>query len=176
MNAGALRLEAWRVLEGQSAALDAARDVSRILREAQIRGAVIEILTDEQIGRPPRRISTIQRIQTVGLADLINMKLRSGTKSVLRAQHLADAIALIRTCRLNGTFAARIDRPLRANFTRLHSAVRKEEPRRPCAHSADAGTRATSWSACAARASASRSAFSRSRGTSRSERPQTTAR
>ena len=41
MNTGALRMEAWRVLEGESAVLDAARDVSRVLRESHIRGAVV---------------------------------------------------------------------------------------------------------------------------------------
>src|SRR5262249_22276663 len=134
MTTTALRLEAWRMLEGDSAILDTARDVSRILRTKGIRGAVvggiavglhghvratldvdvyvpapvkdfadalaasgykfsskqrefrraripIHIVTDEQTGGPPSRISTIQQIQTVGLADLINMKLRSGTTS-----------------------------------------------------------------------------------------------
>src|SRR5262245_49939252 len=179
MTVTALRLEAWRVLEGESAILDTARDVSRILRESKIRGAIvggiavglhghvratmdvdvyvpapldsfatmlskngyvfdakrrefrrrgipIQIVTDEQTGGPPARISTIQQIQTVGLADLINMKLRSGTESVLRAQDIADVIALIRVCKLNGTFAAIVQRTLRAEFKRLVAAVRSK--------------------------------------------------
>ncbi len=172
-------MEAWRVLEGDSAILDAARDVSRILKESGIRGAIvggiavglhghvratmdvdvyvpdpptefadalkqngyafdgrrkefrragipIQLVTDEQTGGPPTRISTIQRIQTVGLADLINMKLRSGIGSVLRAQDIADVIALIRVCKLTGAFAAKIARPVRSEFKRLVRAIKSE--------------------------------------------------
>jgi hypothetical protein len=73
----------------------------------------------------PERISTIRRIQTVGLADLINMTLRSGTKSVLRAQDIADVIALIRVCKLAGALAPNMHRPLRSEFKRLLTAVRQ---------------------------------------------------
>lgn len=76
-------------------------------------------------GGPASRISTIQRIQTVGLADLINMKLRSGTQSLLRAQDIADVIALIRACKLTPAFAAKLQRSLRGDFRRLTTAARK---------------------------------------------------
>lgn len=171
------------MLEGESAILDVARDVSRVLRATGIRGAVVggiavglhghvrstldvdvyvpeppdafaaalreagyafnarrreflrgavpvQLVTDAQTGGPPARISTIRGIQTVGLADLINMKLLSGTKSVLRAQDIADVIALIRVCRLTNDFAARINRPLRNEFRRLATAVRKARSQR----------------------------------------------
>lgn len=168
--------------EGESAILDAARDVSRILREERIRGAVvggvavglhghvratvdvdvyvppppgpfaealrrggygfdahrrefrspgragipIHIVTDEQTGGPPARRAEIQGITTVSLADLITMKLRSGTASVLRAQDLADVIALIRARRLTGAFTARVAPRYRGEFRKLVRAIRSE--------------------------------------------------
>lgn len=177
--AGSLKMEAWRVLDGESAVLDAARAVTRILRESRIRGAVvggiavglhghvratldvdvyvpepledfgaalraagctfnsrrrefrlgavpIHIVTDDQTGGPPGRITTIDGIQTVGLADLINMKLRSGLESIVRAQDLADVIALIRICKLTAAFVAKLDRSLRPEFRKLVTAVRRE--------------------------------------------------
>lgn len=178
MTSSALQREAWRVLEGESAILDTARDVTRLLRAHKIRGAVvggvavglhghvratqdvdvyvpaplelfaaaleargykflarrrefrrgevpIHIVTDEQTGGPPQRISVMQGIQTVGLSDLINFKLRSGTSSVLRAQDIADVIALIQVCKLTGAFAAKIDKSLRSEFRRLLTAIKR---------------------------------------------------
>ncbi len=180
----ALQQEAWRVLEGDSAILDVARDVSRILREERIRGAIVggvavglhghvratadvdvyvpdplppfadamrrngyaydekkrefsrggrggvpvHIVTDEQTGGPPARLSRIDEITTVSLADLVTMKLRSGTGSMLRAQDLADVIALIRAHKLTGKFSARIAPGLRAEFRKLVRAVEAEKP------------------------------------------------
>ena len=65
-------------------------------------------------------------MRTVSLADLISMKLRSGTRSVLRAKDLGDVIGLIRHHRLTGDFAAQIDPSLRAEFRRLLDAVESE--------------------------------------------------
>lgn len=166
------------MLDGASTILDAARGVSRVLRESGIRGAIVggiavglhghvratldvdvyapapierfaaalraagcafdarrrehrwagipvHIVTDEPTGRAPSRVCDIAGIQTVGLADLINMKLRSGMESVLRAQDVADVIALIRVHRLSGGFVPRIDRAMRSEFRRLLSAVRR---------------------------------------------------
>lgn len=171
------RKEAWRVLEGESAVLDTARDVSHIFREAEIAAAVVgdvavglhghvratsdvdvfvpepldvagaalrqagyqfdakarefskgvvpvQLVTIEQTGRAPRRRSVIDHIVTVSLADLINMKLYSGTRSIARMQDLADVIGLIRVAKLNSAFAARIDKPLRPEFRKLLQAAR----------------------------------------------------
>lgn len=176
MISAALKREAWRLLEGDSAILDVARDVSRILREADIRGAVIggvavvlhgyvrttvdvdvftpgppealaaalrtggyrfrraarefvrgavpvHLVLADQLGPPPKRLAEIDGVTTVSLADLINIKLRSGTRSVLRAIDLADVIGLIRCNRLSGAFAAKVDRPLRPEFRKLARAV-----------------------------------------------------
>lgn len=167
------------MLEGDSAILDVARDISSILNKSGIRGAIVgavavglhghvratmdvdvyvppplepfaevlrkhrytyharkreftrsgvpvHIVTDDQTGGPPRRLTRIDDITTVSLADLINMKLRSGTQSVLRAQDLADVIALIRAHRLNGRFVPKVDRALRPEFRKLVRALRAE--------------------------------------------------
>lgn len=86
----------------------------------------VHLVTTEQLGSPPRRVEHIEGVRTVSLADLLNMKLRTGTRDPLRAQDLADAIGLIRARRLDGRFAPRIDKALRADFKRLVAAVRKD--------------------------------------------------
>lgn len=89
------------------------------------RGAIpVQLVTEAEAGPLPARLTTIDGVITVSLANLINMKLRSGLASVLRAQDLADVVALIRIRRLTSTFAARIDRPLRPEFRKLVRAVR----------------------------------------------------
>lgn len=167
------------MLEGEGAILDVARNVTRILDEEHIRGAVIggiavglhghvratagvdvyvppleafaqalhrngyvydaskrefrrgripvHLVTDDQTGGPPRRRGRIGEITTVSLADLINMKLRSAGRSVLRAQDLADVIALIRARKLDGAFALRISPALRGEFRKLLKALRAEK-------------------------------------------------
>lgn len=176
MITSALGREGLRVLEGDSALLDVARDVSHIMREAGVRGAIsggvavvlhgyvrttmdvdvfvpertevraealrvagyryqrasreflkhhvsVHFVLAQQGMAAPRRRTEINGITTVSLADLINMKLRSGTKSVLRAIDIADVIGLIRRRRLTGAFAAKIDKPLRAEFRKPARAV-----------------------------------------------------
>lgn len=86
-------------------------------REFRRAGIPVQIVTDEQTGGPPSRICTIRRIQTVGLADLINMKLRSGRQSVRRAQDIADVIVLIRVCKPTSAYAGRIDRAQRGAYS-----------------------------------------------------------
>lgn len=87
------------------------------------RGVPVHLVTLEQVKDPPRRFEQIDGIRTVSLADLINMKLRSGTSDILRAQDLADVIGLIRRRRLTGDFAPRIAKPLRSEFRKLARAV-----------------------------------------------------
>lgn len=176
----ALRNEALAMLHGESKILDVAREVSGVLRSAEIPGAIIggvavvlhgyvrttldvdvwtpepaerlaEALKDagfvwnrsrrefaiagvpvhlvltDQTGREPARRREIDGITTVSLADLINLKLRSGTKSVLRAIDLADVIGLIRANRLGSSFAVKIDKPLRAEFRKLVTAIRNQK-------------------------------------------------
>jgi hypothetical protein len=178
-----LRDEALLMLEGRGAVLETARDISRILRENEVAGAVIggvsvtlhghvratsdvDVLVPEPLasfaghlrsagyefdsvkrefireGVPvhlispslavpaPRNFTVIDNVRTVSLADLINLKLRSGSSSVLRSQDLADVVALIRANDLDGRFVSRISKPLRAEFRRLLAAVRSERKSR----------------------------------------------
>lgn len=171
--------EALRILQGEGAILDIAREASQILRAAGIDGAVIGgvavvlhghvrttvdvdvylpaqaerfadelrkngfafdpakrefvknnvpvhlVLPDQVRSAPAQRIE-LDGILTVSLADLINMKLRSGSRSVLRAQDLADVIGLMRHHQLTGEFTPRIDKDLRPEFRRLLDALARE--------------------------------------------------
>ena len=60
----------------------------------------VHLVTIEQLKQAPRKTVEIEGITTVSLEDLIEIKLRSGSSNVLRAQDLADAIGLIRHHRL----------------------------------------------------------------------------
>lgn len=170
------KAEALRLLEGDSAILEVARAVSRILCDAGIDGAVIDgvatvlhghvrttmdvdlfvpppakavgdllkangfrfepagkefvrdgvpvhLVLEEQTGYAPATRTEIDGIVTIKLADLINLKLRSGTRSVTRAQDIADVIGLIRVHALTGAYASQIDKELRSEFRKLAEAV-----------------------------------------------------
>ena len=95
-------------------------------REFSRGGVPLHLVTLEQIGRPPREIVQIEGIKTVGLADLIEMKLASGMRNMLRAQDLADVIGMIRHNRLTSEFARRLDKSLRPTFRKLVRAIQKE--------------------------------------------------
>lgn len=171
-----LREEGLRILQGQGAILEIAREVSALMRAEGIDGAIIggvavvlhghvrttidvdvfvpepleslsTLLQDngfawdpdrrefvkqgiavhlvklDQIKSPPKQLEEIEQITTVSLADLINMKLRSGSSNILRAQDLADVIGLIRHHHLSAEFVPRIDKNLRTEYRRLVEAV-----------------------------------------------------
>jgi hypothetical protein len=166
-------------MEGRGAILDAARDLSAIIRESGLSAAVIggiavvlhghwratkdidlqvgsslqemaELLQSHGFSHDPARREfvrdgipvhlvlaeqtgltelcplEIEGILTVSLADLIAMKLRSGTENVLRAQDLADVIGLIRQNHLTGEFARELDKSLRPAFRKLVKAIEGE--------------------------------------------------
>ncbi len=92
-------------------------------REFVKRGVAVHLVKLEQIKHPPKKLEEIEQITTVSLADLINMKLRSGSSNVLRAQDLADVIGLIRHHKLSAEFVPRIDKNLRVEYRRLVKAV-----------------------------------------------------
>ncbi len=79
----------------------------------------------------PSHWVTIDDVRTVSLADLLNLKLHSGTRQPARARDLADAVDLIRANGLDGRFVPRIAKPLRDEFRRLVRAVRAERDRPP---------------------------------------------
>jgi hypothetical protein len=88
----------------------------------------VHLVTIEQLKQPPRKTIELEGITTVSLEDLIEIKLRSGSTNVLRAQDLADAIGLIRHHRLTGEFARHLDKALRPTFRRLIKELKREGP------------------------------------------------
>ncbi|CAN5655876.1 hypothetical protein BH09PLA1_BH09PLA1_17340 [soil metagenome] len=87
-------------------------------------GQVPVQLVDDKIVQPvPVERVQIDEVTTVSLADLINMKLRSGSSNVLRSQDIADVIGLIRANKLTGVFTSKLDKRFRAEFRKLTKAV-----------------------------------------------------
>jgi hypothetical protein len=89
-------------------------------------GVPVRFVTLEQVGKPPRETVEIEGITTVRLADLIEMKLSSGMRNILRAQDLADVIGLIRHNDLKSGFARRLDKSLWPTFRKLVKAIEQE--------------------------------------------------
>lgn len=106
------------ILESAGAKFDRAN------RQFLLDDVPVHLVDEEMIQPPPKQTVLIEEIETVSLPDLINMKLRSGTKNLARAQDIADVVGLIRERKLTNTFAARIDKSLRAEFRKLVAAVR----------------------------------------------------
>jgi hypothetical protein len=97
-------------------------------RREFVRGEVpVHLVTREQIAKPPRESVEIEGITTVSLADLIEMKLQSGSKNILRAQDLADVIGMIRHNGLTGEFARYLDKSVRPVYRKLVKAIETEE-------------------------------------------------
>lgn len=65
----------------------------------------VHLVLPDQVGALQEAAVEIEGITTVALVDLINMKLRSGSKNLLGAHDLADAIGLIRHHQLISGFA-----------------------------------------------------------------------
>jgi hypothetical protein len=99
-------------------------DVAR--REFVWAGVPVRLVTTDQVPKPPRKTIEIDGIDTVSLADLIEMKLNSGSQNILRAQDLADVIGLIRHNRLTGEFARYLDKSLRPAYRKLVKAIKRE--------------------------------------------------
>jgi len=89
-------------------------------------GIPIHLVLPEQAGSFPKKAVTIEGVTTVTLVDLIDMKLRSGSTNLLRAQDLADVIGLIRHHRLTSGFARHLDKALRPTFRQLVRMIQRE--------------------------------------------------
>jgi hypothetical protein len=89
-------------------------------------GIPVHLVSLEHAGHPPRETIEIDGVRTVSLRDLIEMKLRSGSHNLLRAQDLGDAVALIRKHDLDGTFARHLDKTLRLDYRRIVRALARE--------------------------------------------------
>lgn len=89
-------------------------------------GVPVHLVLTNQAGTLRDKTIEIEGITTITLVDLINMKLRSGSKNLLRAQDLADVIGLIRQRNLTGSFAQYLDRELRPLFRKLVRMIEHE--------------------------------------------------
>jgi Nucleotidyltransferase of unknown function (DUF6036) len=89
-------------------------------------GVPVHFVTREQVGKTPARMIVIDGVVTVSLADLIEMKLESGSKNILRAKDMADVVGLIRCHGLRGDFARHLDRSLRPIYRKLVKAIEQE--------------------------------------------------
>lgn len=89
-------------------------------------GVPVHLVLPDQVGALQKEAVEIDGITTVTLFDLINMKLRSGSKNLLRAQDLADVIGLIRHHQLTSGFARHLDKALRPAFRKLVRMIVRE--------------------------------------------------
>jgi Nucleotidyltransferase of unknown function (DUF6036) len=88
-------------------------------------GIPVHLILPEPAGITLRRMIEIEGVLTVPLSDLIEMKLRSGTKNLLLAQDLADVIGLIRHHKLTSEFARSIEKTLRPAFRKLVRSIER---------------------------------------------------
>lgn len=89
-------------------------------------GVPVHLVLPEQTGTSLEETVEIEGVTTAPLAVLIEMKLRTGSTNLLRAQDLADVIGLIRHHRLTGAFARRLNKSLRPAFRKLARMIEKE--------------------------------------------------
>jgi hypothetical protein len=115
--------DAASVLEGLGFVHDRGR------REFVRGGLPVHLVKLEQLGTPPAAYLDIEGVATVSLPDLLAMKLRSGSKSILRAIDLGDVIGLIRANGLSGSFASKLPKDVRPAFRKLIKAFDAEGER-----------------------------------------------
>lgn len=89
-------------------------------------GVAIHLVLPDRVGFLPNEAMEIEGIITVTLADLIGMKLQSGSENLLRAQDLADVIGLIRHHRLTSGYARHLNKSLRPAFRKLVRLIERE--------------------------------------------------
>jgi hypothetical protein len=94
-------------------------------REYLLDGVPVQLVSDDIAVPAPKESVEIDGVLTIGLADLINLKLHSGMKNVTRAQDIADVIGLIRQRQLTGAFAAKLEKSVRNDFEKLVKAVKE---------------------------------------------------
>jgi hypothetical protein len=108
---------------------DAGATYEPVKREFLLNGIAIHLVPDDLAQPEPRQLLDIDGITTIALADLINMKIRSGLRNLSRAQDIADVVGLIRQQHLSKEFAAKIDKKYRADFRKLVDAALPKEPK-----------------------------------------------
>lgn len=93
-------------------------------REHLLNGVAIHMVGDDSLGGPPKRISTIQGVKVLSLADLIRAKLTVGLEAIRRSKDIAHVIDLIERIPLDKSFAAKLPPHLRKPFKALVDDVR----------------------------------------------------
>lgn len=88
-------------------------------REHVIEGVAIHMVKDDSLGGPPKRVSTIQGVKVIGLADLIRGKLTVGLDVPKRRKDILDVLELIRIIPLKKDFAPKLPKHLRPAFKEL---------------------------------------------------------
>lgn len=88
-------------------------------REHYVDGVAIHMIAEDSLGGPPKRLSTIQGVRVIGLADLIRGKLTVGLNVVKRRKDILDVLELIRIIPLKKDFAAKLPTALRSPFKQL---------------------------------------------------------
>lgn len=92
-------------------------------------GVPVHLVLPEQAGFAPHETVEIEGVTTVPLARLLEIKLRSGSTNLLRAQDLADAIGLIRHHQLTNAYACHLAKPFRPAFRKLVRLIQQEDSR-----------------------------------------------
>ncbi len=93
-------------------------------------GVALHLVLPDQVKQSVSETVEIDGVTTVSLADLIEIKLQSGSENLLRAQDLADVIGLIRHHQLTGGFARHLEKSLRPAFRKLVRLIEKENSER----------------------------------------------
>jgi len=95
----------------------------QVHREHLLDGKAIHLVGPDSLGGAPKRISTIQGVKVIGLADLIRGKLTVGLDVPGRFKDLAHVEDLIARIPLGKDFAAKLPTHLRAPFKKLVEGV-----------------------------------------------------
>lgn len=90
-------------------------------------GIPVHLVLPEKVGAPLATPIEIDGVLTASLIDLIEMKLRTGSTNLLRAQDLADVIGLIRHHQLTSAFARHLEKSLRPAFRQLVRLIQQEK-------------------------------------------------
>lgn len=92
-------------------------------REHLIDGVAVHMVKEDSLGGPPKRVSVIDGVRVIGLADLVRAKLTVGLQHVRRSKDIAHVIDLIENVPLDTSFAAKLPPALRAPFKELVDQV-----------------------------------------------------
>lgn len=93
-------------------------------------GVPVHLVLPEQAGSSLEETIEIDGVTTAPLVDLVEMKLRTGSTNLLRAQDLADVIGLIRHHQLTSAFARHLDKALRPAFRKLARMIQQENAKK----------------------------------------------